>query len=170
MQDSHPPADQRSVVSHRTMEIVVAAHHMAAGGVVMMDSMRVGAGWVDPDGPQAGYFPFRMGAIMTVASLVVLVQNVLARGGSRSFVDRHALKQVLLVLLPAAVYVAAVNVLGMYVSSAIFIAAFMMFMGGYKWHIAGAIGLAVVIVLFMMFEVWFLVPLPKGPLEEMLGY
>jgi putative tricarboxylic transport membrane protein len=25
-------------------------------------------------------------------------------------------------------------------------------------------------VLFMMFEVWFLVPLPKGPLEDMLGY
>lgn len=170
MQDSHPPADQRSVVSNRTMEIVVAALFMAAGGVVMMDSMRIGAGWVDPDGPQAGYFPFGMGAIMAVASLVVLVQNVLARGASKSFVDRHSLKQVLLVLLPAAVYVAAVNVVGMYVASAVFIAAFMMFMGGYKWHISAAIGLAVVIVLFLMFEVWFLVPLPKGPLEEMLGY
>jgi hypothetical protein len=25
-------------------------------------------------------------------------------------------------------------------------------------------------VLFMMFEVWFLVPLPKGPIEELFGF
>jgi hypothetical protein len=143
---------------------------MVVGGIVMMDSMRIGAGWVDPDGPQAGYFPMRMGAIMSLASFVVLVQAVLARGRGKPFVDRHALKQVFLVLLPAAVYVAAVNVVGMYVSSAIYIAAFMMYMGGYKWHISAAVGLGVAIVLFMMFEVWFLVPLPKGPLEDMLGY
>jgi putative tricarboxylic transport membrane protein len=169
MHDTHQPSEQRSVVSTRTMEIVVAALFMAAGGVVMMDSLRVGAGWVDPDGPQAGYFPMRMGAIMAISSLVVLVQAVLARGRSKSFVDRHALKQVLLVLLPAAVYVAAVNLIGMYVSSAVFIAAFMMFMGGYKWHISAAIGLGVAVMLFMMFEIWFLVPLPKGPFEELLG-
>jgi len=24
--------------------------------------------------------------------------------------------------------------------------------------------------LFLLFEIWFLVPLPKGPLEEFLGY
>jgi putative tricarboxylic transport membrane protein len=170
MQDSQQAGDQRSVVSTRTMEIVVAVLFMVVGGIVMMDSMRIGAGWVDPDGPQAGYFPMRMGAIMSLASLVVLVQAVLVRGRGKPFVDRHALKQVLLVLLPAAVYVAAVNVVGMYVSSAIYIAAFMMYMGGYKWHISAAVGLGVVVVLFMMFEVWFLVPLPKGPLEDMLGY
>jgi putative tricarboxylic transport membrane protein len=25
-------------------------------------------------------------------------------------------------------------------------------------------------VLFVMFEIWFLVPLPKGPIETALGY
>jgi putative tricarboxylic transport membrane protein len=170
MQDVSQPADKRTIVSTRTMEIVVAILFLVVGAIVMMDSMRIGAGWIDPDGPQAGYFPFRMGAIMSIASIVVLVQAVLARGAGRSFVDRHALKQVLLVLLPAAVYVVAVNFVGMYVSSAIYIAAFMMYMGGYKWHLSAAIGLAVVLVLFFMFEIWFLVPLPKGPIEDMLGF
>lgn len=169
MQDASQ-ADKRTVVSTRTMEIVVAVIFLVVGGIVMMDSLRIGAGWVDPDGPQAGYFPMRMGAIMSLASVVVLVQAVLARGSGSAFVNRHALKQVLLVLLPAAVYVGAVTVVGMYVSSAIYIAAFMMYMGGYKWHMSAAIGLTVVLVLFFMFEIWFLVPLPKGPIEDMLGF
>jgi putative tricarboxylic transport membrane protein len=168
MQESQQAADHRSIVSNRTMEIVVAALFLVVGGIVMMDSMRIGAGWID--GPQAGYFPFRMGAVMSLASLVTLVQAVIAGGRGKSFVDRHALKQVLLVLLPAAVYVAAVNVIGMYVSSAVFIAAFMMYMGHYKWHLSAAVGLSVAFVLFMMFEIWFLVPLPKGPVEDLLGF
>jgi hypothetical protein len=32
------------------------------------------------------------------------------------------------------------------------------------------VAIGVPLMLFMMFEVWFLVPLPKGPLEAALGY
>jgi putative tricarboxylic transport membrane protein len=170
MQDASQAGEKRSLLSTRTMEMVVAVLFLVAGGIVMMDSMRIGAGWVDPDGPQAGYFPFRMGAIMSIASVVVLIQAIIARGPGRTFVDVHALKQVLLVLIPAAVFVVAVNYIGMYVSAAIYIAVFMMYMGGYKWHLSIGIGLAVALVLFFMFDIWFLVPLPKGPLEDMLGY
>ena len=170
MHDASQAGEKRTVVSMRTMEIVVAILFLAIGAIVMVDNMRVGAGWIDPDGPQAGYFPFRMGAIMSIASLVVLVQAAMARGPRRAFVDVHALKQVMLVLIPAAVFVAAVNVIGMYVSAAVYIAAFMMYMGGYKWHLSAAIGLGVALVLFFMFDIWFLVPLPKGPLEDMLGF
>jgi hypothetical protein len=31
------------------------------------------------------------------------------------------------------------------------------------------VGTGVSVALFLMFEKWFLVPLPKGPLEAMLG-
>lgn len=170
MQNNQQAMDQRSVVSTRTMEIVVAVLFLMVGAVVMIDSSRIGASWIDPDGPQAGYFPFRMGAIMSLASLTVLVQAILAGGRGKPFVDRHALGQVLLVLLPAVVYVVAINYVGIYVSSAIYIAAFMIYMGGYKWYVSAATGLAVVVVLFFMFEIWFLVPLPKGPIEDLLGF
>jgi p-aminobenzoyl-glutamate transporter AbgT len=32
------------------------------------------------------------------------------------------------------------------------------------------VSLGVPILLFLMFEVWFLVPLPKGPVEALFGY
>ena len=88
MQDASQAGDKRTVVSTRTMEIVVAVLFLVVGAIVMMDSLRIGAGWIDPDGPQAGYFPMRMGVIMSLASVVVLVQAVMARGPGRPFVDR----------------------------------------------------------------------------------
>jgi putative tricarboxylic transport membrane protein len=163
MQDSGNSA-RGGLVSTRTMEIVVAILFLVVAGIVMKDSVRIGAGWVDPDGPQAGYFPFRIGAIMAIA------QNLLARDGRRPFVDRHAMGQVLIVLVPAAVYVFVLEQIGIYVASAIYIAAFMAYMGRYNILMSIAVGVGVSVALFFMFEIWFLVPLPKGPLEEFLGY
>ena len=37
-------------------------------------------------------------------------------------------------------------------------------------RISLAVGIGVPLALFLMFERWFLVPLPKGPLEALLGF
>jgi len=77
---------------------------------------------------------------------------------------------VLTMLWPTIVYVALIVVLGIYVASAIYIGIFMLWQGKYKWPAALAVSLGVPIAMFLMFELWFLVPLPKGPLERLLGY
>jgi hypothetical protein len=46
----------------------------------------------------------------------------------------------------------------------------MVWQGKYRWWVAAIIAIAICVGLFFMFEVWFLVPLPKGPLESWLGY
>ena len=50
-----------------------------------------------------------------------------------------------------------------------FIVFFMTAIGREPVWRAVLVGLAVPIVIFLLFERWFLVPLPKGPLEAMLG-
>jgi putative tricarboxylic transport membrane protein len=161
--------DNVSAVSTRTVDIVVAVLLVAVGGVVVWDSLRVGITW-ESDGPQAGYFPFYVGLIVVLSSLANLVVAVIGRGPGGSFVERGQLISVLKVLIPAAIFVAAIGWLGIYVSAAIYIAIFMAWLGRYKpWRIV-PIALGVPFVLFMLFEVWFLVPLPKGPLEAALGY
>jgi hypothetical protein len=74
------------------------------------------------------------------------------------------------VLVPTAIYAGAVPYTGIYVASGLLILAFMRWFGGYGWIASAAVSLVVPIVTFLMFEVWFLVPLPKGPLETYLGY
>jgi len=77
---------------------------------------------------------------------------------------------VMAVLIPAAVYVLGVQLIGIYVASAIYIAIFMVWLGKYVIWKASAVGLGVSIVLFMMFEYWFQIPLPHGSLINPLAF
>jgi putative tricarboxylic transport membrane protein len=153
------------------VEIAVALMFFVAAAVVIIDSLRVGATW-GPDGPRAGYFPFYIGCILGLAGAGIVVQ-ALRRWKSltaETFVRREELKPVLTMLWPTLVYVALIVVLGIYVASAIYIGAFMLWQGKYKLPSALGVSLGVPIAMFLMFEIWFLVPLPKGPLERLLGY
>ena len=69
------------------------------------------------------------------------------------------------VLWPAAVYVLGIMFLGLYVASAIYIALFMIVLGKYSPLKSVVVAVAVNALFFMMFEVWFKVPLYKGMLE-----
>ena len=157
-----------SAASTRTLEIVTATFFLIVGSVVMWDSSRIGAGW-GADGPQSGYFPFYIGLLMNIASGVNLLL-AMKSGNDESFVSKPQIKLVMAIFLPCVVYVAAMQLLGLYVASVIFIAIFMKWQG--KFGIVKSIVTSVVVVavLFVMFEIWFKVPLIKGPLEAFLGY
>ena len=136
----------------------------------MADSRRVGAGWAD-DGPQAGYFPFYIGLILCFASVWTL-WRVLFSGKDTIgvFVSDKKLRLVLSVFIPSMIYVAAIYFIGIYVASALFIGAFMYWHGRFPWTKIVPVSLLVPVAVFLLFEVWFLVPLPKGPLEALIGY
>ena len=159
-----------STVSVRTMEIVVASVLMIVAVVVMVDNLRIGIGWAY-DGPEAGYFPFYVGVALFLASAGTLLANLFGRSADLgSFVGRSQLKLVLKVLVPTIVFVALIGFIGLYVAAALFIAFFMHWLGKYPVMKIVPVAILVPAALFLMFELWFLVPLPKGPLETMLGY
>lgn len=168
MQQEAPEAVEPSAASKQTLEIVTAVFFLLVGSVVMWDSSRIGAGW-GSEGPQSGYFPFYIGLLMNVASAVNLLLALKSSKGE-SFVSKPAIKLVLAIFLPCLVYVAAMQWLGLYVASFIFIAVFMRWQGKFSVLKSVLTSLIVVVVLFVMFEIWFKVPLVKGPLEAALGY
>jgi putative tricarboxylic transport membrane protein len=157
----------RADPSTQTVEATLAALLLAVGLVVMWDSVRIGFRWAD-DGPQAGYFPFYVGVLLSFAAAVTFLRALRMRT-SLPFVAASALKSILTMLVPTIVYVAAVAWLGLYVASFVYIAFFMMWIGRYSWPRSLAVSLGVSVAAFLLFEVWFSVPLPKGPLESMLG-
>jgi hypothetical protein len=157
-------------VSYRSVDAAVALLFMALSCVVMWDSWSIGAQWAS-DGPQAGYFPFYIGLIMFIASLGTLMMAIMTKTPNlNTFVEKGQLWSILSVLVPTAVFVALIPYLGLYVSGAIFIAFFMVAIGKYNVLKAIPIALITPIALFILFEIWFLIPLPKGPVENMLGY
>ena len=166
----HRPGQDERTTSTRSMELVVAALFMLVGAVVMYDSWRIGAGWAF-DGPQAGYFPFYVGLIMFISSAITFGVHAFTKAPDLSnFVDRSALWLVLKVLIPTGVFVVLIGYLGLYVAAAIFITFFMCWLGRYSVVKALPVGIVIPIILFWMFEIAFLIPLPKGPLEAALGY
>ena len=173
MSDNPPPADgDRTAASTRTLELAVAALLFALGAVVVFDSVRLGAKW-GSDGPQSGYFPFYIGLLICISSAVTFAKALRDSSlAGKPFVRRQEFKRVLTVLIPAAVYVLLFKLLGIYVASALYIAFFMVWLGRYQWWRGIAVGFALNALFFMMFEVWFKVPLYKGVLNPLgfLGY
>jgi len=163
---------ERSGVATHIVDAVVAVLVILLGGIVILGSQKLGSEWTT-DGPGAGYFPFYIGLIIVISGIGILYQSIAGKNkNTEVFVDRQSLRQVLSVLLPAAVYVGAIQLLGMYVASAIYIALFMIVLGKYSWAKSILIAVVVNTVFFLMFEVWFKVPLHKGSLDPLgfLGY
>jgi hypothetical protein len=160
--------------SHRAWEIAVAAAFLAFGALVVWDSRRLGSQW-GSDGPQAGYFPFYIGLFICISALAIFIEALgMGEKGRRAFVYRKQLRMVLTVLVPSAAYAGLIAnpiyALGFYEASVIFIAFFMRYLGKYAWPKIAAVSVSVMVAFFLMFEVWFKVPLPKGPLEALIGF
>jgi hypothetical protein len=159
----------RSAASNRAVEIGVAAVILVFGLVVMVDSYQLGATWGE-DGPLPGYFPFYVGLLICISSTMVLLRGIRNRAlAEESFVSRGELKKILVVLVPSIIYVGIIAYLGFYVSSVLFIAYFMRSLGKYSWLMVVSVSVGVIVAFFLTFEIWFSVPLPKGPLEAALG-
>jgi uncharacterized membrane protein (DUF4010 family) len=153
-----------------TVDLVVAVLIFALGALVVFESVRLGASW-GSDGPGAGYFPFYIGALICICSFAVFVQSLLkVKTDRKVFVTHDRFKLVLVVLIPTTVYAIGVWLIGIYVSSALFIALFMKFAGRYSWQRSTAVCAGVSVTAFVLFEIWFKIPLPKGPVEAMLGF
>jgi hypothetical protein len=121
-------------------------------------------------GPRPGYFPFYIGLIICVSAVVNAARALMVPAEkSKAFVQVGQLKLVLAVLIPTAIYAAAVTWIGIYVSSVLFIGFFMRWLGKYPWWKVLAVSLAAAVAIYLIFELWFKVPLPKGPLENLLG-
>ena len=162
---------ERGDIPTRWVELVVALLVVAGAVVVIVDSLRVGIAWAE-DGPRAGYFPFFIGCLLVIAGAWIAGRTLVAWKSlaDKTFVTRAELRPVMTMLLPTIAYVTAIYVIGIYVASAIYIAAFMLWQGKYTWLPTLATSVGVPVAIFLMFEVWFLVPLPKGPLENLFGY
>ncbi len=152
----------------RAADLITASVLMLLGGVVLFDAARLGIGW-GTDGPKSGFFPFGLALILVLMCAVIAAQAA-RRASQKPFVSREQLGRVLKVLWPAAGMVVLTQILGLYVASSLYLGFYMRWVGRHSWLAVVALSLGVPIATFLIFEKWFLVPMPKGPLESWLGY
>ncbi|MBY0266307.1 MAG: tripartite tricarboxylate transporter TctB family protein [Burkholderiales bacterium] len=163
MSENNSSGESQSGISMRAAELTVAAFLLLIGGMVIYDSVRLGAKW-GGDGPEAGYFPFYIGLLICIGTVLTVIGVLRNKDGSANklFVEWGALRQIMQVLIPAAFYVLGIQLIGIYAASAAYIALFMVYLGKYSWIKGVVLGVAVSALTYAMFEVWFKVPLFKG--------
>jgi len=152
----------------RTADLTTALILMAGGVLVIADSLRLGIGW-GTDGPESGFFPFWL-AVLLIASSAAIALQAWRRATHVPFVTRARLIPVLTTLLPATGFVVLTQFIGLYVATAAFMAFYMRWIGRYPWLVVVTVSVLFPLVTFVVFEKWFLVPMPKGPFEAWLGY
>jgi putative tricarboxylic transport membrane protein len=151
----------------RAADLATAIVLMAVGGLVMFDAVRLGFDW-GSDGPKSGFFPFWLAVLMLVACAIIAVQALRRPGGV--FVTRARLRPVLAVLAPATAMVVVMQAVGLYVASFLYLAFYMRWVGRHRWSTVVLLAVGIPVATFLIFEKWFLVPMPKGPLEDWLGF
>jgi len=152
---------------HKRVEAGVTLLIALFGVIVIVGSIKAGINW-GAEGPRAGFFPFYVGILIIAASAVNL-WNGLREDDRGLFAEWGQLRQVLSVVIPTAIYVGAMPFTGLYVASIVFIGWFMRWLGKYSWLTVAAVAIGMPVIAYLIFERWFLVPLPKGPVEEWLG-
>lgn len=165
-----PEADSPAVVSMRAINIAVSLLLLALAALLGYDNWRTGVGW-DSSGPQPGYFPFYLCAILAGASLYGLVAALLSRQEAKeTFVTRAQLRRVMAVFGPTLLFCLATQYLGLYVASFLLIAGFMRFVGKIALWKSLLTAFLFSAIMFVTFDIAFDVIMPKGPLEAAFGY
>ena len=162
-------SNDRPLLTTRSAELLVSAFFILLCSITALRSYEIGAGWGDV-GPEAGLWPFATSMIVIFTSAVIFFLGLRDKeAAAETFVTVEQSKLVLKVLVPTIIYAATISFIGIYVASTIFIAFFMLWIGKYHFVKAAGLGVAISVVFYSLFEIWFHVPLPKGPLEALLG-
>jgi len=156
------------MISRRALEMLTAALTGTFGVAVCVSSLELGIAW-GAAGVSAGTLPFCTGTIVTAGSLFNLVSGARMAPGETA-IDADNARRLAGLFLPAATYIAAIPLLGMYVSSVLYVFGVL-----HLQHRASLLrGLvtatAVLLALYFLFEITFRVYMPRGWLGNALGF
>ncbi len=163
--------DTSPTFSSRWPELLLSLGLMLVAAIVLVDAKRLGTGWDEFDGPRAGYFPFYVGCLlMAAAAWIFLRQLYTWRSANPEFASRQQMGRVWSVVWPTGAFILLIGVLGIYFAAAVLISWFMWRHGSHGWAATAGVAVGVPLFFFVVFERYFLVALPKGPIEALLGF
>lgn len=162
------PANNGSHVTRLAAEIVAALVTLALAAAIAIGARDYGVGW-NAGGPEPGTFPFYVGLIVGAASLGNLIVAFRRRDRAAIFLDAIKARRIAAFGIPLLLFVAASVLLGLYVATILYLAGVMRVQGRYRWVTSIAVAVGSAAFFYLVLEVWFKVPLLKGPLESALG-
>ncbi|KJC50208.1 tripartite tricarboxylate transporter TctB [Bradyrhizobium sp. LTSP849] len=160
------------MISRRALELATAVLTGSFGVAVVVQSLDNGIGWSSA-GVDSGTFPFVIGLVIVLGSLYNLVRGVLPATSLASVpiaITQIELRRLAGLFVPAAIFVAAIPLLGMYLASALYIFAVLAVPRHQSLLRSLAMAAATALALYVVFERMFQVSLPHGALAAAFGF
>ncbi len=160
-----------SIISRLGAEVGFSVVTLAFGALMIDGALDLNIGWGEI-GPEAGYFPFRVGVLIALASLGNLIRAITQHRGlsADSFLSGVQGRRIVGFALPVIALVGVAMVLGIYVAMALYLLFTLGVAARHRACVTIAVSVGTPLVLFFLFEIVFLTPLLKGPLENWLGW
>jgi putative tricarboxylic transport membrane protein len=112
--------------------------------------------------PGTGFFPFWVGIVFGILSVLFLIQNFLKREKEEIAFHEVDWRKVLLVMASLYAYALVLEKIGFIVSSFLLVAVLLKFVDNKKWHILILVGGVSALASYAIFELWLHSHLPKG--------
>lgn len=155
------------MVSRRTLEAATAVLTGAFGAAIVVSSVQAGVGWT-ARGVASGTFPCIAGVLIVAASLYNLVRGL--RGPAPVVLDGAGARKLAALFVPAALFVAAIPLVGLHVSAAAYVLGTVGFLRKKSLWFAIALAIVTPLALYGVFDWAFQVTLPRGLLGRALGF
>lgn len=160
------------MISRRALELATAILTGSFGVAVVVQSLDNGIGW-SSEGVDAGTFPFLTGIIIVIGSLYNLVRGLVPAASLARVpiaITSIELRRLAGLFVPAAIFVAAIPLLGMYLASAAYVFAVLAIPRHQSVVRSAVTAAATALALYLVFERMFQVSLPHGALAAALGF
>ena len=154
------------MISRRALEALTAALTGSFGAAVAVSSLENGIGW-STEGVDPGTFPFLTGLIILLASLYNLGSGFLEEDGN---IGSTQLLHLAALLIPAALFVAVIPLLGMYGAAAAYMLGVLLLQSRRSLPLSIGVATATPLALYLIFERMFQVALPRGAVAGVLGF
>jgi hypothetical protein len=121
--------------------------------------------WWGPGGPGPAFMPFWLGLVMACLAVGLLIRSMRQTDpGATWFPRGEGLRDMLVVLGVTVLFVALLNVLGMVIGTALYLAVLIWYLGKHRWWVIVAVALAAAFFNWLVFVHWLRVPFPEGKL------
>jgi hypothetical protein len=119
--------------------------------------------WWGLEGPGSAFLPFWLGLVMGALALVLLARSVRQQDPGGTWLPRgEGLRDMLVVLGATVLFVAALNVTGMVIGTALYLAGLVWYLGRHRWWVTLGVAAAAAAFNWLVFVHWLRVPMPEG--------
>ena len=119
--------------------------------------------WWGSGGPGPAFMPFWLGLVMALLALMMLMRSLRENNPGEPWFPRGEGRRDLLVVLAATVaYVALLNVTGMIIGTALYLAILVRYLANHRWWVTLSVALGAAGVNWLVFVHWLHVPMPEG--------